>query len=474
MKNFLKYKIVSKAFTLLFLLLLFKGCDLLKILSDTPKYILFISVDTLRADHLSCYGYDRETSPTIDRLAKEGILFENAVCQRGITLPSLASIMTSKYIYQHKLIENVYSNILTNDKTTLAEYLLKNGYYTRAFSASQLVRPEFGIYQGVKEVTVETDERKLTNIALKWLKDFTSKRPKDKFFLWVHYLDPHEPYTTRKPYIERFESNYKGSYGNEIGFNVTEKIFTEKKQLAKEDLEHIIALYDSQIPRIDSFIKELIEELKKSGIYDKTLLVFFADHGEELYGHNFYIDHPRSVYENVLRIPLIMRYPKKIPVNKRIKNVVESIDIMPTVLEFCEISPTEKLSGISLSPLWKGKEFKKDFGVSQWRNLIFILRTIDWVYIWNPTKVWPTDFVYKSGEYPVEKEELYNIKTDPKQKNNLIDKNRQIADNLNAKIIAWATSALDKNDWPKDINKEIKPKLTKKMEDALRSLGYIK
>src|SRR3990172_7293473 len=136
MTNSLKFKTLLKVSCLLFLLLQFQGCDLLPLFSDTPKYILFISVDTLRADHLGCYGYSRETSPAIDKIAKEGTLFENVACQRGITLPSLASIMTSKYTSQHKLTENVRNNILPDDKITLAEYLIKNGYFTRAFSAS--------------------------------------------------------------------------------------------------------------------------------------------------------------------------------------------------------------------------------------------------------------------------------------------------------------------------------------------------
>jgi len=474
-KYFCKYKtFLLQVFILSFLLLPFYRCDFLPIFPDAPKYILFISVDTLRADHLGCYGYSRETSPAIDKIAKEGTLFENVACQRGITLPSLASIMTSKYTSQHKLTENVRNNILPDDKITLAEYLIKNGYFTRAFSASGLVRPEFGILQGFKEATFELDERKLTDRAVSWLNNFIMKKPKEKFFMWIHYLDPHEPYTGKKPYIDRFELNYKGNYGNEIDSNAAEKIFLEKKTLSKEDYDHLIALYDSQISRIDEFIGKLIEELKRLGIYNKTLLVFFADHGEELYEHNFYIQHQRSVYESVLRIPVIIRYPEKIPENRRIKNVVESIDIMPTVLEFCGIKPTDKTSGTSLKPLLEGKELKKDFGVSEWNNSIFILKTSGWAYIYNPKGIWPTDPRFEVGEYPVAKEELYNIKLDPKQKNNLVSKNREFADTLRAKVMTWMTSTLSKEEWSKEFKVEEKPKLTKKMEEALKSLGYIK
>ena len=169
-----------------------------------------------------------------------------------------------------------------------------------------------------------------------------------------------------------------------------------------------------------------------------------------------------------------MRYPKKIPANKRAKDVVESIDITPTVLEFCKIYPSEKLSGVSLKPLWEGKKLSKDFGISEWWNLIFTLRTLDWVYIWNPTGFWPTDSRYSGGDYPVAKEELYNIKLDPKQKNNLVRKNREIADTLKVKVTTWMTSTLDKDQWTKGFKIKEKPKLTKKMEEALRSLGYIK
>lgn len=451
-----------------------QGCGFLQSFFDTsPKYILFISIDTLRADHLGCYGYGRETSPTIDKIAKEGLLFENAVSQRGLTQPSLASIMTSKYINQHKLIDHIYSNTLTDDNITLAEYLADNDYYTKAISANLLVNPEIGLHQGFKEFTVEVDERKMTDTLLSWLKDFTGNRPRDKFFLWVHYFDPHSPYTARKPYIERFEENYKGKYGDEISFDEVDEIFLNKRDLSEEDMEHMLALYDSQISRIDDFIGEIIEELKRLEIYDKTLLVFFSDHGEELYERNFYVEHYRSVYESVLRIPLIMRYPGIIPMGKSVKDVVESIDIMPTVLEFCDISPLEKLSGMSVKPLWEGNNFNKDFGISEWWNLIFTLRTEDWAYIWNPTGVWPTDSRFEGGEYPVAKEELYNVKLDPKQKNNLIHKKREVANALNGKVLAWMTTTLDKDRWPKKAEREGKPNLSKKQEEALRSLGYI-
>ena len=475
MKYFCKYKtFLLQVFILSFLLLPFYRCDFLPIFSDAPKYILFISVDTLRADHLGCYGYSRETSSAIDKIAKEGTLFENVVCQRGITLPSLASIMTSKYTSQHNLTGNVGNNILPDDKTTLAEYLIKNGYFTRVFSASALVRPEFGILQGFKEATFELDEKKLTDVAVNWLNNFIMEKPKEKFFIWIHYLDPHEPYTARKPYIDRFELNYKGNYGNGIDSDTAGKIFLEKRILSKEDYDHLIALYDSQISRIDEFIGKLIEELKRLGIYNKTLLVFFADHGEELHEHNFYIQHQRSVYESVLKIPMIIRYPEKIPENRRIKDVVESIDIMPTVLELCGIKPNDKTSGTSLKPLLEGKKLKKDFGVSEWNNLIFILKTSEWVYIYNPKGIWPTDPRFEGGDYPVAKEELYNIKLDPKQKNNLVIKNRKLADTLKAKVMTWMTSTLSKEQWSKEFKVEENPKLTKKMEEALKSLGYIK
>ena len=112
-------------------------------------------------------------------------------------------------------------------------------------------------------------------------------------------------------------------------------------------------------------------------------------------------------------------------------------------------------------------------GVSEWSNLIFVLRTTNWAYIWNPTGIWPTDTRYQGGEYPVEEEELYNIKIDPKQKTNLIHRSREVADTLKVELLNWRTSVLDENQLPVGVKVREKPKLTKEMEDALKSLGYV-
>lgn len=467
-------KTIVNIFLVFQLFILLSSCNVNNRTVKKPQYIIFISLDTLRADHLGCYGYDKNTSPAIDRIAEEGTLFENAFVQRGLTQPSLASIMTSLYINQHKLLDHIYSSTLSEDNTTLAEYLSRNDYVTKVWCSNLLVTEETGILQGFKEVVLEEDEDKMTSSALKWIADFNSERPKDNFFLWIHYIDPHAPYTARKPYIDQFESSYDGNYGDEILFTEVDDIFLQKRKLSEEDLEHIISLYDSQIARVDDLIKQITDKLKDLNIYDDTLLVFFSDHGEELYEHNNYMEHYRSVYEDVLHIPLIVRYPGVVPVKKRIDNVVEAIDIMPTILEMSGISPDNKISGLSLKPLWEGKEFKKNFAVSEFWNKIFTLRTDKWAYIWNPEEIWPEDTRFTGGEYPVQREELYNIIDDKYQQNNLVSEKKETADILNKQISEWIIEALDKDQQPvKSIPLGKIPLLDEKKKKALKSLGYI-
>jgi len=380
--------------------------------------------------------------------------------------------MTSKYINQHKLLDHIYSSSLSDDNITLAEYLVKNGYNAAAFTANTLVNTETGILQGFEDINILEDEEKMTNMVLSWLQSLNSKKSKQKFFLWVHYFDPHAPYTARMPYFEKYNDSYKGTYGDEISFDEVDKIFLNKTQLSKEDIKHMNALYDSQISRIDSYIRKIIDELKRLKIYDQAILVFFADHGEELYERNFYIEHYRSVYDSALRIPLIIRYPGKVPSGKRYKDITESIDIMPTVLDLCKITPEETLSGLSLLPLFRGEKHK-EFGVSEWWDLIFTLRTDDWAYIWNPTGRWPTDSRFEGGEYPVDKEELYNLKADPHEKNNLVNSKGEMAAAFNKKIKEWIKSNIKKNPESKSIKNFEKPKISKEQEERLRSLGYI-
>lgn len=383
--------------------------------------VILISIDTLRADHLGCYGYFRNTSPNIDKLAKEGILFEQAISQATWTLPSHASIFTSQYVPVHGVY---FFNKLPDSAVTLAEVLENNGYATAAFTGGCDILSIFGLDQGfdvfydtVKNVKQFGSFNETVPLAIQWLHENKGSI----FFLFIHGYDVHEPYHV--PDENMFDTKYKGIIDDMIlNRNTFSKIYRNSYvnnegrilKLTSKDINHIIAHYDSGIHYADEKIGDLLKELKKLKLLDDTIIIILSDHGEGLGERGRLAQHGINFYDEVVRVPLIIRHPS-IKGPKRIKTQAQLIDVMPTILDFLGIPKNKEAQGNSLVPLIDGKappDFNEYVFSEGW-----MIRTLKFKMI--------------------KEEELYDLKEDHRELNNRAIKNPKILSELMQQFLKW-------------------------------------
>ena len=317
---------------------------------DEHLNVIIIGVDTLRPDHLGCYGYGRDTSPTIDRLAREGVLFENVISQSPWTSPSFASIFTSLYPTQTGLVS--VGTTMRTTFPTLGTLLKERGYATGAIVNAAVLKPEFGTARGFDYYYMTPKTGRLadgtTRDALAWIDSV----PGQPFFLFAHYYDPHEPYAPPAPFDTFFEEDYTGGIGNTFVLHdhfpeVRGMNFAPLSVLSGADWDHIRTLYDGEIRFTDQAIAGLLEGLRERGLDENTLIVFLSDHGEEFYEHEGF-GHGHELYGEVIRVPLILRLPGVLPGQARISRQVRLIDVMPTVLEILGVENEEHMEGESL------------------------------------------------------------------------------------------------------------------------------
>ena len=337
-----------------------------------PRHnILLVTIDTLRADHLSSYGYPRTTSPAIDRLAAEGVRFELPIVQWPKTAPSFASIFTATYPKDNGIVRKVGEQLPYEFKM-LAEVLADHGYATRAVVANGAVASEFHFNQGFddyieswklappSENVQNTSAEMITELAKTLMGNHDSDKP---YFLWVHYLDPHFPYQAPQPWTDRFQGDesYDGSVKIDISRDRPKRQMTGigfKQELGGSDeLAFYVARYDAEISYVDAQIGALLDHLGSQGLLERTLTVVSSDHGESLGDHNYFFDHGRFGFQPGLRVPLIFNYPGVI--DPRVETgAVELINLAPTLLEAAGVTLEEHrwMQGHSLWPLLIGDE----------------------------------------------------------------------------------------------------------------------
>jgi arylsulfatase A-like enzyme len=293
----------------------------------SPPNVLLITVDTLRADHLSCYGYYLKTSPNIDRLAQEGVRFEKAYTVIPLTGPAHFSLLTSRFPQEHGARINGLALAESGRWLSLPQVLRKNGYQGAAFVSawpltSRLTHLDRWFDQYDENLTrryqVFNSSRyaeDVTPVAVSWLKRHTGKRK--PFFLWVHYFDPHSPYEFRTDFSPR-ETNGTSS---------------RPLRIKDEAMLERIRDYDSEIVYTDNYIGRLLATLDELNLRESTLVVLTADHGESL-GEHDYVGHGRQLFESTIRIPLIMRLPGKVNSGAVIDTPVSLLDVAPTIADF--------------------------------------------------------------------------------------------------------------------------------------------
>jgi len=335
----------------------------------TPPNILLITVDTLRADHLSAWGYPRPTSPRLDQLAAEGARFAAAQVQWPKTGPSFASMFTSTYPKDNGNVRQV-GIPLPCEFTTLAERLQRAGWATRAVVANGALAREFNFDQGF-DAYVEAWQNphpgggdpiraeNVTRLALENAAELPADRP---WFLWVHYIDPHFPYRAPDAWRDRFQGDEH--FRDEPRIRVLDKYSQQLAGIGKrqtldgEDrLAFYVARYDAEIAYADEQIGVLLDRLRETGRMADTVTAFTSDHGESLGDHEYYFDHGRFAFQTCLHVPLVLHWPGRIAPVVR-EEPVALLDLAPTLLAAAGLLPETGAwaQGESLWPALRGGE----------------------------------------------------------------------------------------------------------------------
>jgi arylsulfatase A-like enzyme len=418
---------------------------------EGPNVIL-ITIDTLRADHIGAYGYERNTSPNIDKLAQKGVLYEYAYAQAPWTMPSMSSMHTSYYPTQIK-IKNIRSKIHDN-LITLAEYLRDNFYKTSAVISNIVVSDIFGFDQGFDtfdqtplRARDELTSHLVTDNAIEYIADNRD----DKFFLWLHYMDPHSDYI-HHPEID-YAQDYRGLLGKSLHSADLNKF---RHSLDIEDLEYIKDLYDEEISYTDMHIGRVLDSLDKYGLKENTVIIITADHGEEFlertrFGHN------KTVYQELIHVPLIIYVPSDDPTQpKKTKSSVELRSIAKTIIDLCGLR-NNHFSGENLLIIAE-EENNDTYAFSQkpvGKNRHPKLEAIS-------SGKWKLINDIQNDTY-----ELYDLENDPGEEMNLFD--TEGADKTVIKELISKASAIEKESVVETVEVDFKEEDIEK----LKALGYI-
>ena len=307
--------------------------------------VLLVSIDTLRADHVHAYGYPRATTPTIDRLAAEGVRFDVALAPAPWTLPSHMSLLTGLAPLRHGVLDDGMR--LSADAVTLAEALRGAGYVTAGFVSAPYLEADYGFAQGfdsyddysVSPASEHLSHRAVTSPRLlaavtRWIDQWELQAERRPFFLFVHMWDPHYDFIPPPPFDRRFDPDYTGS----VSGDDFERGSAVHAGMDPRDLAHVIALYDGEIAWTDQHLGRILDRLRAAGELDRTLVVVTGDHGEEFFEHGVK-GHRQNLYDTALRVPLVMRLPDVVPSGVVVARQVRLLDVASTILGIIGLTP---------------------------------------------------------------------------------------------------------------------------------------
>ena len=398
--------------------LLLSSCGKKQNIQKTTNIIL-ISIDTLCAAHLGCYGYKRPTTPTLDKLASEGMLFEDVSAPSPWTLPAHASLLTGLYPNRNGL--KSHFKYLPDDVVTWAEVLREHGYLTAAIINSHNLSNRYGLDRGFDDFTYVKESLKLaepTKVEAK-AHEWLSKHNGKPFFLFLHYYDVHSDYHSLPQYEKQFVRPYQGKTDGS-----TRQLLYFRKDLFSlddDDAKHLIDLYDAGIRQMDDGMARLFALLEEKDLLDNTLIIVTSDHGEEFLEHGGVL-HGRTQFQEIIHVPLLIRGPG-IPHSKRLRHIASLVDVMPTILTLLGISPPASLDGINLCPLWQ----KSNAQLPQ----RFIFAEADHNNAIHDVKRAIRHQQYKLHYDRSSKEaQLYNLSDDPEEKVDVAHKHTQLVDTM--------------------------------------------
>ena len=461
-----------------------------------PPNILLITIDTLRADHLSTYGYPRETSPHLTRLADEGVRFERAAVQWPKTGPSFASMMTATYPKDNGIVRKVGTPVpgsyrvgipVPETMELLAEKLSELGYATYAVVANGAVSSEFGFNQGFQHYVESwrapevpgldsTQAGRVTDLAIDLMREqHVDGGSPEPYFLWIHYLDPHFPYEPPGEYRDRFQDDEY--FDDEVRIKLHRDKETQqmvgigRKQILdnRDELAFYVARYDAEIAYTDAEIGRLLASFGELGLRDRTLTVVSSDHGESLGDHHYYFDHGRFIYQTCVQVPLIVHFPEHLP--PRVDpEPVELIHLSPTLLEIAGAPLTDGTwnQGHSLLPrLLNGPGDSDHLAFSEAGTAVR--------FRWQKSvqdrrfKLILAPAGQASKWYPGKKVTLYDLQSDPDETRDASADHPDARERLSLELRKWLRSSKPKEGMEQRPEEEMDPETRRQLE----ALGYI-
>ena len=449
--------------------------------------VIILVLDALRPDHLSCYGFDKETSPNMDRLARRGLLFRNAISQAGWTLPSHASLFTGLYPAEHGATDE--HHFLDPQIPTLAEILTRNGYDCLAATSNAWISETTGmtrgfgdvcqpsLYSGFKKIAMAARKRYLDKdhgaaticrYVKKWLRGRSPDRP---FFLFMNLLETHTPYHVPerffRPYLPQGTTPAKALSVNQD----CDAFMAGKAPMSPSDFDLLRSIYCGAISYLDWWLGELYRYLESLGQAENTLLVITADHGENFGGHGL-MGHRFCLYDSLIKVPLIVTGPGVAAAKEPVESQAQMIDVPCTILDLAglqDIPERKSMSGLNLQKIAGSEEehphvislqslpnltvYERDypeFDPSTFNRRIRSVRTLDFKYI-----------AYSDGS-----EELFNLKKDHAETENLIEKEPEKAGLFRNILDEWSKRYVSRS-------QEDGPEMDEKMKKSLEQLGYI-
>jgi len=456
-----------------------------------PGKIVLITIDTLRADHLSCYGYERRTSPNIDSLAAGGIVCTNVFAPASWTLPSMASLFTSVYPINHGVIHGIglkmdqaiyVQEIFSPDLITLAQALQAHGYTTFGVSSHRSLDEKFGFARGFDYFTCLPflAAQEVNEAVCNW-EDKIKKA--EKFFLWIHYFDPHSPYSAQSPWAREYAlqahtevildlegrsvtdlANLMRNFKNGELPDSLQPLRSELEQLIQNFQEntinpqdHNIALYDSEISYVDAHIGMLI---KQFNLYDDTLIIITADHGEEFLEHGE-TGHGHNLYQQTIHIPLVVKLPHR-QESTVLNQPISLVDLMPTILDIIDVNPPAEILGTS---------FRNEKKLLFWLKEKMSVSDIDYNYSEIDTGrtlkaiiAPPWKYIYNCKDTTGQ---LYNIVSDPLEINDLAGEKTRERDQLKDQLLRWMETSKGYPTTKYDYE------LSPEDKEKLKGLGYL-
>jgi len=439
--------------------------------------VILITIDTLRADHFGVYGYPRPTSPFIDRLAQNSVLFQKAFASIPSTTPSHASIMTSLHPITHKVLKNGHK--LDKSFLTLAEIFKEMNFKTAAFASTNTHFKVGNLDQGFDffdeppkgSVRHRRPANQTMDQAMKWLE---KRKPSDKFFLWIHVFDPHDPYNPLPEFRKMLAFPSEKEKQDYVRFLKEQHHLDLNFYGSEEKTLDILEQYDTEVLFVDQQIKRIYEFMAQKGLSPHSVWIITSDHGEGL-GNHRWAGHGKHIYNEQIWAPLLFHFTDQVPPRGTVERIVEQVDILPTILDLfgCSINKYEyKIHGTSLLSflLNNGKAFPFKYAFSQRRHYSPQKR---------PQQIIPEKSNYEAGEkYCLQdknfkyilrttgEDEFYHLQQDPYETRNLIQNNLPEKNQMKQLLLALITRySKGSKLTPQSVDKETIRKL--------RSLGYI-